>query len=90
MMAERMRLNFDKDAASVASRPVSQNGGSNCSREEATDILSLRLQLELARVEDRKIQADKETLQAEREMMRERVKGRRDDRCWCVCCKVST
>ena len=34
---------FDEDAASVASRPVSQNGGSNCSREESTDILRLRL-----------------------------------------------
>ena len=43
---------FDEDAASVASRPVSQNGGSNCSREESTDILRLRLQLELARAEE--------------------------------------
>ena len=33
---------FDKDATSVTSRPVSQNGGSNCSREESTDILRLR------------------------------------------------
>ena len=57
---------FDEDAANVAIRPVSQNGGSNCSREESTDILTLRLQLELARVEKKKVQA-------EREMMRERV-----------------
>ena len=33
---------FDEDAASVASRLVSKNGGSNCSREESTDILRLR------------------------------------------------
>ena len=32
---------FDEDAASVASRPASKNGGSNCSREESTDILRL-------------------------------------------------
>ena len=32
---------FDEDAASVASRSVSQNGGSNCSRRESTDILRL-------------------------------------------------
>ena len=32
---------FDDDAARVASRPVSQNGGSNCSRRESTDILRL-------------------------------------------------
>ena len=63
---------FDEDAASVASRPVSQNSGSNC-REESTDILRLRLQLELARAEERKFQADKERVQAEREMMREKV-----------------
>ena len=30
---------FDEDAASVASRPFSQNGGSNFGREESTDIL---------------------------------------------------
>ena len=59
-------VEFDEDVASVASRPVSQNGGSNCSQEESTDILRLRLQLELAR-------AEKEKVQAEREMMRERV-----------------
>ena len=51
---------FDEDAASVSSRPVSQNGGSNCSREEYTDILRLRLQLELARAEERKVEAEKE------------------------------
>ena len=64
---------FDEDAASVASRPVSQNGGSNCSREEFMDILRLRLQLELARAEERKVQAEERKVQAEREMMRERV-----------------
>ena len=37
---------LDEDVANVASRPVSQNGGSICSREESTDILRLRLQLE--------------------------------------------
>ena len=37
---------LDEDAANVASRPVSQNDGSICSREESTDILRLRLQLE--------------------------------------------
>ena len=52
--------------ASVASHSVSQNGSSNCSREESTCILWLRLQLELAR-------AEKERVQAEREMMREIV-----------------
>ena len=73
-------VEFDEDVASVASQPVSQNGGSNCSREESTDILRLRLQLELARAQERKVQAEKEKvqaeerrLQAEREMMRERV-----------------
>ena len=78
---------FYEDAASVASRPVSQNGGYNCSQEESTDILRLRLQLELARAEERKVQAEKEKVeaeerkveveerrvQAEREMMREIV-----------------
>ena len=59
--------------ASVASLSVSQNSGSNCSREESTNILRLRLQLELARAEQRKVQAAKERLQAKREMMRERV-----------------
>ena len=34
-------VEFDEDVASVASLSVSQNGGSNCSREESTDILSL-------------------------------------------------
>ena len=57
---------FDENAASVASQPVSQNGGSNCGREETTDILRLQLQLELAKAEERRVQA-------EREMMRERV-----------------
>ena len=33
---------FDEDAASVASRPVTQNGGSDCSREESKGILRLR------------------------------------------------
>ena len=37
---------FDEDAADVASGPVSQNDGSNCSREESTDILRLRLQVD--------------------------------------------
>ena len=55
-------VEFDENVASVANRPVSQNGGSYCSREESTDILKLRLQLELARAE-----------KAVREMMRERV-----------------
>ena len=32
---------FDEDAASVASQLVSQNGSSNCGREESTDILRL-------------------------------------------------
>ena len=58
---------FDEDAASVASRPVSQNSGSNCSGEEFTDILRLRQQIELARAEERKVQAEKEKVQAERE-----------------------
>ena len=39
---------FEEDAAIVASRPVSQNGGSNCSREKSTEILRLRLQIESA------------------------------------------
>ena len=34
-------VEFDEDVASVASQPVSQNGGSNCSREESTYILRL-------------------------------------------------
>ena len=38
-------VEFDEDVASVASQLISQNGGSNCSREESTDILGLRLQL---------------------------------------------
>ena len=67
------KVEFDEDMASVASQPVSQNRGSNCSREESTDILRLRLQLELARAQERKVQAEKERLQAEREMMRGRV-----------------
>ena len=46
---------FDEDAASVASRQVSQNGGSNYSREESTDILTLRLQLELAKAAERRV-----------------------------------
>ena len=57
---------FHEDAASVASRPVNENGGSNCSLEESMHILRLRLQLELAR-------AEKEKVQAGRKMMRERV-----------------
>ena len=64
---------FDEDAASAASRPVSQNGGSNCSREESTDILRLRLQLELARAEKEKVEAEERKVQAEREMISERV-----------------
>ena len=73
-------VEFDESVASVASQPVSQNGGSNCSREESTDILRLRLQLELARAEKEKVQAEerqvqveKRRVQAERELMRERV-----------------
>ena len=57
-------VEFNEDVASVVSQSVSQNGGSNCSREESTDILRLRLQLELARAEERKDQAAKERLQA--------------------------
>ena len=64
---------FDEDTASVASRPVPQNSGSNCSREESTDILRLRLQLEFARAEKKKVHAEERRIQAEREMMRERV-----------------
>ena len=71
---------FDEDAASVANRPVSQNGGSKCSREDSTDILRLRLQLELARsekekveTEERRVDAEERRVQAERKMMRERV-----------------
>ena len=64
---------FDEDAVSVASRLVPQNGGYNCSREESTDILRLRLQLELARTEKEKIEAEEQRVQAERDMMRERV-----------------
>ena len=37
------RAEFDENAASVASRPVSQNGGCNCSQEVSIDILRLRL-----------------------------------------------
>ena len=72
-------VEFDEDVASVVSRPVSQNGRSNCSREESTDILRLRLQLELARTEKEKVQAEErrvhaeERVQAERDMIRERV-----------------
>ena len=36
-------VEFDEDVASVASQPVSGNGGSNCSREKSTDILRQRL-----------------------------------------------
>ena len=43
---------------SVVSQSVSQNGGSNCGREESTDILRLRLQLELARAEKERVQAE--------------------------------
>ena len=80
-------VEFDEEVASVASQPVSENGGSNCSREEPTDILRLRLQLELA-------WAEKKTLQAEREWMRERVKlgfqgEEMRDAGACICCKVS-
>ena len=64
---------FDEDAASVASGLVSQNGGSNCSREESTNNLRLRLQLELAMAEKEKVQAAERRVQAERDMMRERV-----------------
>ena len=64
---------FDEDAASVASRPVFQNGGSNCSRRKSTDIIRLWLQLELVRAEKEKVEAEERRVQAEREMMRERV-----------------
>ena len=66
-------VEFGEDLASVAIQPVSQNGGSNCSEEESTDIVRMRLQLELARAEERKVQAEKERLQAEEEMMRKKV-----------------
>ena len=66
-------VEFDGNVASVASQVVSQNGGSKCDQEDSTEILKLRLQLELARAEERKLQAEKKKLQAEREMMRERV-----------------
>ena len=49
---------FDEDAASVASRPISQNGGSNCCREASTDILRLRLQLGLSMAEERRVGAE--------------------------------
>ena len=39
---------FGEDLANVASQSVSQSGGSNCGREESTDIHRLRIQLELA------------------------------------------
>ena len=32
-------VEFNEDMASVASQLFSQNGGSNCSREESSDIL---------------------------------------------------
>ena len=57
---------FDEDAASVASRRVSQNGRSNSGREESTDIHRLRLQLELARAEKEKVEAEERKVQAER------------------------
>ena len=44
-------VEFDEDVASVASQPVSQNGSSNCCREESADILRLLLQLELGSAE---------------------------------------
>ena len=34
---------FHKDSASVASRPVNQNGGSNCSLEESMHILRIAI-----------------------------------------------
>ena len=63
---------FDENAASVASRSVYQNGGANCSREEFTDILRLRLQLKLSRTEKEKVEAEERRVQAEQEMMRKR------------------
>ena len=51
-------VEYSEDVASVASQSVSQNGGSNCGREESTDILRLRLQLELARAEERIVQTE--------------------------------
>ena len=60
-------VEFGEDKTNVARQPVSQNDGSNCSREEFTDILKLRLQLELARAEE-KVQAEQRRVQAEREM----------------------
>ena len=68
---------FDEDAASVASRPVSQNGSSNCSRDQFTDILRLlelaRAEKEKVETEERKVEAEERKVQAEREMMRERM-----------------
>ena len=55
MMKASMRFEFDEDVASVASQSVSQNGGSDCGRKDSTDILRLRLQLELARAEERNV-----------------------------------
>ena len=43
---EEDEVEFGDDLASVPRQSVSQNGGSNCDREESTDILRLRLQLE--------------------------------------------
>ena len=51
---------FDEDVANIASQSISQNGGSNCSREVFTDIHRLRLQIELVRAEERKVQSGKE------------------------------
>ena len=50
-------VEFREDRARVTSQPVSKNGGPNCSRMESTDILRMRLQLELVRAEERKVQA---------------------------------
>ena len=62
---------FDEVLDSVASRPVSQNGGANSSREESADILRLRLQLDLARAEKENVEAEEREVQTEREMMTE-------------------
>ena len=67
-------VGFNKDAANVASQSFSQNGGSDCSQEESTDILRPLFQLELVRAEKEKVQAEERRVLAERQMTRESVK----------------
>ena len=66
VMEARMRLNLVRNLnlTSVACQSVSQNGGCNCGREESADILRLRLQLELARAEKERVQAEERKVQA--------------------------